>query len=82
MIIWNRISPWPDEWWSHYFFITKILIAGLIGIVSTVWFSIGGTVDLIRLFKRLDEKKDDISDDGRVTERIGDDDEKAGENPE
>lgn len=82
VIIWNRISPWPDEWWSHYFFIARILMPGLIGIVSTVWFSIGGTVDLVRLFRRLDEKKDDISDDGRVTERIGDDNEKAGEDPE
>ena len=66
VVIWNKITPWPIKWWAHYFFITKILVAGLIGVVSTVWFSIGGTLDLMRLFRRLAEKKDDILDDGRV----------------
>ncbi|MBQ9502923.1 MAG: sodium:panthothenate symporter, partial [Lentisphaeria bacterium] len=68
VVIWNRISPWPVEWWSHYFLITKILVAGLIGLVSTVWFSIGGTLDLMKLFKRLAEKQDNVLDDGRVTD--------------
>ena len=30
------------------------------------WFSIGGTIDLHRLFKSLAAKHDDFSDDGRV----------------
>jgi len=68
VIVWNKISPWPVGWWSHYFLVTKILVAGLIGLVSTVWFSIGGTLDLMKLFKRLAEKQDNILDDGRVPE--------------
>ena len=68
VIIWNKISPWPTDWWSHYFFVTRILVAGAIGLVSTVWFSIGGTLDLRRLFKRLAEKQDNVLDDGRVTD--------------
>ncbi|MBQ7207339.1 MAG: sodium:panthothenate symporter [Lentisphaeria bacterium] len=68
VVVWNKISPWPASWWSHYFFVTRILVAGAIGLVSTVWFSIGGTLDLRRLFKRLAEKQDNVLDDGRVTD--------------
>ncbi len=39
-------------------------------VVSTVWFTIGGTVDLRRLFKRLkanlETRQTNILDDGRV----------------
>ncbi|MBO7146868.1 MAG: sodium:panthothenate symporter [Lentisphaeria bacterium] len=66
MIIWNVFQPWPDLWWAHYFYWTSILIAGLIGIISTVWFSIGGTLDLMRLFRDLATKEQDDLDDGRV----------------
>ena len=74
VVIWNKLTPWPIEWWAHYFLITKILVAGLIGVVSTVWFSIGGTLDLIKLFQRLAQKQDNVLDDGRVRH---DDDEAA-----
>ncbi len=66
VVIWNAISPWPNEWWAHYFYITSVLVAGLIGAISTVWFTIGGTVDLMKLFKRLADKEEDVLDDGRV----------------
>jgi len=66
VIIWNHFSPWPDKWWADYFYITRIVVAGIIGLVSTVWFSIGGTLDLMKLFKRLATKEDNILDDGRV----------------
>lgn len=67
-IIWNLFYKWPLEWWSFYFWFKQIFVVGLIGIISTVWFSWGGAVDLIRLFKRLDERGEvDDSDDGVVT---------------
>ncbi len=66
VIVWNLISPWPNEWWAHYFYVTSVLVAGIIGLVSTVWFSIGGTRDLIQLFDRLKEKRENVLDDGRV----------------
>ncbi|MBO4630938.1 MAG: sodium:panthothenate symporter [Lentisphaeria bacterium] len=66
VLIWNAISPWPDLWWAHYFFWTHIMVSGLIGIISTVWFMIGGSIDLYRLFRDLDKKQANLLDDGRV----------------
>lgn len=72
-IVWNAFYRWPAEWWANYFFINSILVAGLVGAVSTVWFSIGGTVDLMRMFRCLEERaKEDINvlDDGRVVGHV------------
>lgn len=66
-VIWNSISPWPIEWWSRYFLIINVIIPTIIGIITTIWFTVGGTMDLIRLFKDLAVKEQDDSDDGRVT---------------
>ena len=74
LIIWNKISPWSDNWWANWFFFCNFLLAGIIGIVSTVWFTIGGTWDLNRLFKRLREKEFNVLDDGRVIGHVSADD--------
>lgn len=66
VLIWNMISPWPQYWWSQYFFITSLLVAGIIGVISTVWFLWGGIVDAKRLFRDLAARVDDPLDDGRV----------------
>ena len=67
-IVWNSFQKWPDEWWSFYFWFKQIFVVGVIGIVSTVWFTWGGAVDLIRLFKRLDQRGEvDSNDDGMVS---------------
>jgi hypothetical protein len=60
------LSRWDKEMWGMYFFIKNFAVVGIIGIVTTVWFSIGGTRDLFRLFKDLEEKEADELDDGRV----------------
>jgi len=72
VIIWNLISPWPLKWWGIKFFITALVIPGIVAIVSTFWFAIGGSIDLHRLFQRLEAKKVDDSDNGTV--RKSDDD--------
>lgn len=64
--IWNWISPWPDEWWSQYFYVTALLVPAVIGVISTVWFLIGGTIDTRRLFRDLAARVDNPLDDGRV----------------
>ena len=66
VVIWNAISPWPAEWWSWYFFITVIVVGIIVGSVSTVWFMVGGVVDLRRLFKDLAKRVDNPLDDGWV----------------
>ncbi len=79
VVIWNFFYRWPAEWWVHYFFITNVVVAGIVGIVSTVWFSIGGTTDLMKMFKSLDKRTHDdtnVLDDGRVVGHVSADDAK------
>ena len=72
--IWNFISPWSNAGWSWWFFLNNFIIAGAIGLVSTVWFTIGGTLDLRKLFKALAKKETNILDDGRVIGHVSADD--------
>ena len=75
IVIWNTISPWPEEWWGTYYFILYVVVSGLlVASVSTVWFTIGGTRDLLRMFKDLAAKHVDILDDGRVVGNVSADD--------
>ncbi|MFH1496409.1 MAG: sodium:panthothenate symporter [Verrucomicrobiota bacterium] len=66
VLIWNLISPWPDHWWSHYFFITSLCVTGIIGIISTFWFLIGGIIDTKHLFRDLAARVDNPLDNGQV----------------
>ena len=66
IVIWNVISPWPDHWWTVKFFITSLLIPGIVGIISTVWFLIGGIHDLRQLFIDLGNRVEDPDDNGQV----------------
>jgi hypothetical protein len=53
-----------DTWipfWRFY-----VLLAVVLGVVSTVWFSIGGCVDLVDLLKRLKTVSRSSMDDGSV----------------
>ena len=45
IVIWNAIWPWPHSWWTVKFFITTLLIPGIVGVISTVWFMIGGSIE-------------------------------------
>ena len=66
IIIWNLFSKWSLKWWSVWFYINNFLLAGIIGIISTIWFGICGTKDLFQLFRDLAEKEANVLDDGRV----------------
>lgn len=66
VLIWNAIYKWPLEWWGIKFFITGLVVPGCVAVVSTVWFAIGGSIDLHRLFKRLEEKVSNDADNGTV----------------
>jgi len=70
VLLWNVIAPWPLEWWSRYFFIYSLTVPCLIALVSTVWFMIGGVIDLRRMFRDLAARTDNPLDDGRVTGHV------------
>ena len=74
LVIWNKFSPWPNSRWANWFFFNQFILAGIIGVVSTIWFTIGGTWDLNRLFRRLREKEFNVLDDGRVINHVSTDD--------
>ena len=69
--VWNAFSRWPVAWWGRYFVFVNFVVPGVVGLVSTFWFGIGGMVGLRRLFRDLDARTEiDDSDDGRVEDRV------------
>lgn len=83
VLIWNLISPWPTSWWTHYFFYTSMVVAAVIGVITTVWFMIGGFIDTRRMFKDLEHSASNPLDDGRVKGHVSlVDVEKLGADPE
>jgi len=74
VIIWNAFSPWPMHWWVKWFFFNQFILSGVVAVVSTLWFSWGGTWDLIRMFRALDQKQVNVLDDGRVMDNVSADD--------
>lgn len=74
LCIWNAIAPWPDQWWANWFQIYFLIVPAIIAVISTVWFSIGGTLDLRKMFHRLAEKHTNTLDDGSVIGHVSADD--------
>jgi Na+/proline symporter len=70
MVIWNWISPWKTESWPKWFFFRGISIGFVLGTITAVWFTIGGTLGLRDMFKRLKAKEANIRDDGRVVDHV------------
>lgn len=60
------VYPWSDETWATYWRVTGIWLPLAIGVLTTVWFTIGGVIDLRRFFRRLRAEKVDVRDDGLV----------------
>ncbi len=69
VVIWNLIYPWPKEWWGVYFFITVLVVPSIVGMIATVWFTWGGTKDIIQLFKDLKNRKENDADNGQVFDK-------------
>ena len=66
VVIWNSFSPWPNHWWTVNFLITSLIVPGIVGIVSTIWFLIGGIRDIRQLFIDLADRVEDPNDNGQV----------------
>ena len=70
MTILNTFETWSDEAWANwwYFF---VWVSGIASLSITVWFIIGGCIDLRKMFKRLRSIHRNASDDGTVIEHLG-----------
>ena len=67
VLVWNIFDRWSNAWWSNYFLVTALIIPGIIALITTFWFGIGGIRDMIRLFRDLRARDYvDPLDDGRV----------------
>jgi solute:Na+ symporter, SSS family len=66
VLLWNLITPWTLKWWSGYFYVTSMIIPLILGVITTVWFLIGGIRDARRLFVDLALRVDNPLDNGRV----------------
>ncbi|MBP5531697.1 MAG: sodium:panthothenate symporter, partial [Lentisphaeria bacterium] len=64
VLIWNLVSSWAPHAWGNYFLWVWLIIPGIAAVFSAVWFSIGGVIDLRRMFIDLAKRKTDFSDNG------------------
>ena len=64
------VLGWTMNWgareWGDYFFVVSIVVPAVVGLVTTVWFGIGTVRDLRRLFRDLETRVRDDSDNGMV----------------
>ncbi len=71
ILIWSlTVHPPSTEWWFEYTMVTGVWLTAAIGIVVTVWFTIGVTRDLIDLFRTLKNVVREDNDDGTVREKL------------
>lgn len=74
VLIYNLTHEVTDSWWQVYWHVVVYISLG-IGLVVSVWFTIGGIIDMIDLTKTLKSVTRDESDDGTVWEHQNTDDE-------
>ncbi len=66
--LWNLISPIDNEVWGKFWSV-YVWICMVVGTIVTIWFAIGGFINLKDMFKLLSKAARDNSDDGTVTEK-------------
>ena len=66
VVILNVLGIWQDSWWGYYFLIVFLLVPGTAALITTVWFGIGCSVDLIRMFRDLKNRVANPLDNGMV----------------
>lgn len=62
-------QPFPDTWWLGYWKF-RVVYSFIFVTIITLWFTIGGILELPKLFRLLREKQVDDRDDGRVTDHM------------
>jgi len=58
--------PFANGTWANFWLWTGIWLNLCIGVVTTIWFTIGCTYDMRVFFRRLRQEKEDVHDDGTV----------------
>lgn len=64
----NLVSPWSDRAWWRWVLFNNIYLPIVVGVITTVWLTIGGLADLRRLFRKLRSQSIDALDDGTVAD--------------
>jgi len=67
VIVYNLFATWTSNAWGNYFLVVSLIVPGILAVITTFWFGIGGIRDIIRLFHDL-KARTEINglDDGRV----------------
>ena len=66
VVILNLLGIWKTAWWGWYFLIVFLVIPGIAAFITAIWFGIGGTVDLLRMFRDLKNRVANPLDNGMV----------------
>ena len=66
--VYMTVAPVSDRAWLIYWKI-HIGIFLTVGFIVTIWFTIGGSMDVVRMYKRLATIQRNEADDGTVTEK-------------
>ncbi len=64
--LWNQIAPWPLAVWSGFWHVVGILTPIFFAVVTGIWFTWGGVVNMRQLLESLDRERIDERDDGMV----------------
>ena len=62
----SKVFHWSIHAWSIQFFVTRIAVPLVLGVITTTWFTWGTTRDLRRLFRDLETRIRDDRDNGMV----------------
>ena len=70
VLIWNVFSPWDAKAWGNYFLIVFLICPVIASFFTTIWFIIGGVIDMRRLFRDLKMRTENPLDNGQVEGNI------------
>lgn len=70
VVILNLLGIWKSSWWGWYFLIVFLVVPGIAAFITAIWFGIGGSFDLIRMFRDLKNRVANPLDNGMVVGHV------------